>query len=94
METDWLFWIVAFAFFLPMHIGMPLLYLLVEDGPEGVRRQLPWLLLRGTVSALVAFAIALAVWPYSKLAAGAVIAIAFLYPWLELVWRRSRAKEQ
>ena len=93
METDWLFWIVAFAFFLPMHIGVPLLYLLVEDGPEGVRQQLPWLLVRGSLSALLAFGIALFAWPHSMLAAGVVIAVAFLYPWLELAWRRSRPKE-
>lgn len=92
METDWIFWIVAFAFFLPMHLGIPMLYLLVEDGPEGVRLQLPWLLVRGTLSALIAFGIALWVWPLSKMAAGGVIATAFLHPWLEMLWRRSRAK--
>ena len=94
MATDWLFWIVAFVFFLPMHIGGPLLYLLVNSGPDDVRRRLPRVLLRGFASALLGFVIALLVWPYSRVAAGIVIALAFVSPWLEMLWHNTRVKEQ
>ena len=90
METDWLFWAIAFLFFLPMHIGTPLLYLLLEDGPGAVRQGLPRLLLRGILSALAAFAIALLLWPHSRLAAAAAMAVALLHPWFELLVMRKR----
>jgi hypothetical protein len=92
METDWLFWAIAFLFFLPMHIGTPLLYLLLEDGPGVARQRLPGLLVRGTLSALAAFGIALLLWPYSRLAATAAIVLALLHPWLELLIMRGRSR--
>ncbi len=91
METDWLLWAIAFLFFLPMHIGIPLLYLLLEDGPGALRQRLPGLLVRGTLSALAAFGIALLLWPYSRLAAAATLGVALLYPWFELLVVRGRS---
>lgn len=90
MDTDWLFWGVAFLFFLPMHLGIPLLYLLLQYGPPGVRERLPRILLAGTLSAILAFALAIGLWPYSKTAAAVVIALSMLHPWLDLFLHRPK----
>lgn len=88
MQTDWLFWGIAFLFFLPMHLGTPLLYLLLQGGPASVRAQLPMILFRGTLSALLAFALAMWIWPHSKAGAAAIIGTTLIHPWLELAYRR------
>jgi len=76
-------------FFLPLHLGGPLLYLLLQQGPAGIREALPRIALRGGLSALLAFALAMWAWPHSKAVAVSILALAMLHPWLELIFRRS-----
>lgn len=88
MEIDWTLWVVAFLFFLPLHFGVPLLYLLVRFGLEEMQRQIPGLLLRGGISAVVGFTVAFLAWPYSKAWAATVLVLALVHPWLEMIFRR------
>lgn len=90
MQMDWLFWGIGFLFFLPLHLGTPMLFLLLQGGPGPMREQLPRILLRGSLSALIAFALALWIWPHSMAAAIGIIAAAMIHPWLEIIARRSR----
>ena len=87
MEIDWLIWGVAFLFFLPLHFGVPLLYLLIQQGPEGMRKKIPGLLLWGGIGAALGFTIAILLWPHSKTWAAVAIVIALVHPWLELLFR-------
>tara|TARA_R110002110_G_scaffold205066_7_gene417284 strand:+ start:440841 stop:441116 length:276 start_codon:yes stop_codon:yes gene_type:complete len=90
MEVDWLFWVVAFCFFVPMHVGIPVLYVLLASGPEAMRARLVVLLSIGICSAVLGFSIAMATWPHSQSVAAAVIVLTLLFPWLEIVWQRRR----
>ncbi len=87
METDWLMWLIALIFFLPMHFGVPLLYLLIQQGPKKMKEQLPQLLLWGGISTAVGFTAAVLLWPHSKTWAGVTIVIVLIHPWLELLCR-------
>lgn len=91
LQMDWLFWGIAFLLFLPLHIGTPLLYLLIDSGPEEVRAALPRILLWGVLVSAVAFGLAIWVWPSSKALALAIIVLAMLHPWIEL-FRRKRGR--
>ncbi len=90
MEIDWLLWLIAFLFFLPLHFGVPVLYLFIQLGPAEMRQCLAGLFLRGSISAVLGFAIALWAWPHSKTWAGIAIVIALVHPWLELLVRRNK----
>lgn len=90
LQMDWLFWAIAFLLFLPLHLGTPLLYLLVGSGPDGVRAALPRILLWGVLVAAVAFGLAIWAWPSSKALALTIIVLAMLHPWIDLLWRRHR----
>jgi hypothetical protein len=90
MQFDWLFWGIAFLLFLPLHLGTPLLFLLIQDGPEGVRTVLPRLLRRGAISAAMAFALAIWLWPASRPAAISAIVIAMFHPWWDLLLARCK----
>jgi hypothetical protein len=88
MEIDYLVWVIGFFFFLPLHFGVPLLYLLIQCGPTVMRQQAPVILFRGTISAVVGFALALLIWPHDKMWSAVVIALALVQPWLELFFKR------
>ena len=88
MEVDYLVWGIGFLFFLPLHFGVPLLYLLLQYGPTVVRSRAPGILLTGTVSALLGFALALLIWPHNKTWSALVIALTLIHPWLELFFKR------
>jgi len=83
-ETDWLFWGIAFLFYLPLHIGAPLLFILLSGDIERLKQAKQKLIIHGAGSAVVAFGIAIAAWPYSRLAAALVIIVATFSPWLVL----------
>jgi hypothetical protein len=88
METDWLLWAVAFLFFLPLHFGVPLLFLLIQQGPDEMRKKIPSLFLWGGISAILGFTAALLLWPHSKTWAAIAVVIALVHPWVELIFRR------
>ena len=88
MEIDWLLWAIAFLFFLPLHFGVPLLYLLIQKGPDEMRKNIPRLLLWGGISAALGFTVAVSLWPHSKTWAAIAIVIALVHPWFELLFRR------
>jgi hypothetical protein len=88
MEIDYLAWGIGFLFFLPLHFGAPLLYLLLQSGPTIMRSRVPGLLLWGTVSAVLGFGLALLFWPHNKTWSAVAIALAFILPWLELFFKR------
>lgn len=90
MTNDWLFWLIAFAFFLPMHLGAPVLYLFLQGDSSALKAQLPSLLLRSIVIALAGFALAFWLWPNSKTGAGIALAVTFALPWVDIL--RTRAK--
>ena len=85
METDWVLWAIAFVFFLPMHVGAPLVYLAIQHGQETFRARLPGLITRSVITATLGFASAIILWPHSKAGVGAAIIATFLYPWIEIV---------
>ncbi len=87
MEIDWLLWFIGFLFFLPLHFGVPLLYLLIQKGPEDMRKKIPGLLLWGGISAVLGFAAALLLWPHSTTWAAIAIVIALVHPWVDLIFR-------
>ena len=88
METDWLLWAIAFLFFLPLHFGVPLLYLLIQKGPDVMRKNIPGLLVWGGISAALGFTAAVLLWPHSKTWAVIAIVTALVHPWFELLFRR------
>ncbi|MCV6627919.1 MAG: hypothetical protein OIF38_17635 [Cellvibrionaceae bacterium] len=52
MINEYLFWIIGFITYLPIHLGLPLLAALIRDGqlPRGTR---PWLIRNIAITALV-----------------------------------------
>ena len=85
METDWALWIIAFVFFLPMHIGAPLVFLAIQHGQETFRARLPGLITGALITATLGFIAAIMLWPHSKAGAGTAIAVTFFYPWIEIL---------
>lgn len=83
-QTDWLFWGVAFLFYLPLHAGAPLLYLLIQGEIAMLKRIKVRLLCHSLISAALAFAIAVVLWPHSVSGAVAVLLVATSLPWLGL----------
>ncbi len=90
MQSDWLFWGIAFLLFLPLHLGTPLLFLLIQDGPEGVRTAFARLMCRGAIRAAMEFTLAIWLWPASRPAAISAIVIAMLHPWWDLLLARRK----
>jgi hypothetical protein len=83
MQTvDWLFWAIAFFFYLPLHIGAPLMFLLMRGEVEAMKAQRGAIILHGVISAILAFALAMFLWPINAFAAAAVLLAAILVPWL------------
>jgi hypothetical protein len=85
MEMDWVVWAIAFVFFLPMHIGAPLVYLAIQRGQETFRARLRGLITRSLITATLGFTAAIILWPHSKAGAGTAIAVTLLYPWIEIL---------
>lgn len=83
-ETDWLFWGIAFFFYLPLHLGTPMLFLLIRGDIETLKDKRASIIKQGLISAVCAFALALFLWPISTAAAGAVILFSILIPWLAI----------
>ncbi|MCG8673305.1 MAG: hypothetical protein MI867_28205 [Pseudomonadales bacterium] len=83
-QTDWIFWLVAFGFYLPLHAGAPLLYLLIQGDIDRLKALKNKVIVHSVGSALVAFAIAIVAWPHSQLVAVASILLATVLPWLAL----------
>lgn len=88
METDWTLWVIAFVFFLPMHIGAPLVYLAIQHGQESFRARLPGLIIGSLITAALGFAAAIMLWPHSKAGAATAIVVTLLYPWVEILRQR------
>lgn len=85
MENDGLFWLIAFAFFLPMHLGAPALFLFLQHDSAAAKARLPRLLLRGLLIAAAGFALAFWLWPNTRLGAGLTLAVTLLLPWLDML---------
>lgn len=85
METDWLLWTIAFVFFLPMHVGAPLVYLAIRHGQETFRARLPRLITGAVITATLGFTAAIILWPQSKVGAGTAIAVTLIYPWIDVL---------
>ncbi len=62
-QVDWILWLVAGLFYLPLHLGLPALWLFYRllDGPQAVRQRLMGRFLREGV-VLLALTLALAAW--------------------------------
>lgn len=88
-EIQWLVWIVGFVFFIPLHVGLPLLYLLVQDKLTSLPGGLRPYLLESSVVALLVYAIAAWVWGYSVGVSITLLVGLMLHPWIR-VWRQSR----
>ncbi|MEH6570123.1 MAG: hypothetical protein V7709_13675 [Halioglobus sp.] len=84
-ETDWAVWAIAFVFFLPMHIGGPLVYLAIQQGQEIFRARLRGVIIGSVITATLGFATAIIIWPHSKAGAGTAIAVTLLYPWIDIL---------
>lgn len=83
MQTvDWVFWAIAFFFYLPLHIGAPLMFLLMRGDMTLLKQQRGTIILHGIISAIIAFGLAMVLWPMSIFAAAAVLLAAILIPWL------------
>lgn len=91
MENDGLFWLIAFAFFLPMHLGAPALFLFIQgssvlqNDSTVTKVRLHRLLLRGLLVAAAGFALAFWLWPNTRLGAGLTLAVTLLIPWLDML---------
>ena len=84
MEMDWVVWAIAFVFFLPMHLGAPLVYLAIQHGQETFRSRLPGVIAGSVITATLGFTVAIILWPHSKAGAGTAIAVTLFYPWIEI----------
>lgn len=83
-QVDWLFWAVGYFFYLPLHVGLPLLYLLVQGDLERLRILRVRLLLHSVITSAAAFIAAILLWPWQPLVALSVIVFVMLLPWWTL----------
>lgn len=82
MNSEYLFWLVGFVTYLPLHLGLPLLGVLIRQGalPLGFK---PWLL-KGAMVTAVVFVLAYILSQYQLWWGFACIVLAMPLPWLAL----------
>jgi len=90
--SDISIWIIALGFYAPIHYLGPALVVLLSGGETSARRRL---LLRSvaidcTLSMVMAFAIAILVFPRAPQAAASLFLVAALVPYLH-VWLKRRS---
>lgn len=94
MNVDFYFWALAFVLYLPLHIGGPLMFWLLQGQVSRIRRFWLHVLVHGLISAAVVFALAIYWWPDSRPAAVAIIVAGSITPWLCIpLWRLKNADE-
>lgn len=85
MQIDYIFWLVGLGFFLPLHLGLPVLYVLVYRAKEQHQAAIKAVLIEGGLSAVVLFGLAAYLSSVNFYLAIGLIVVAMPLPWLRLV---------
>lgn len=83
-----LFWLVGFVIFQPIHLGVPLLYVLIYRDDSERSQCFRQVIFDGVLSSAIVFLIAAFLAKSNLLMAIILVVCSMPLPWVRILWRR------
>jgi len=91
LQDNGLFWLIAFVFFLPLHLAVPMAVLFFNGRVEEPQRWLRLVLLEGAIGAVLGVSLTAVLWSKFGVSGLLVLPLVMLLSWGGLWWRIKKA---